>query len=148
MRIALLAVAVCFSSSLWAQSGDTPVQVAQKLFEAMKAHDASSASALFLPGAILASSDVSGKASVTPIEKFVEHIGTNKSDWLERISTPKVLERSSISVVWAEYEFYLNGKFHHCGIDSFSLLKTDGKWEIAAITDTRDNSGCKQNPTH
>jgi hypothetical protein len=108
----------------------------------MKTHDAAAAAALFLPGATASSVDQSGKASVIPFEKFVEHIGTSKSDWLERISNPKVLQRGPISVVWAEYDFYLNGKLSHCGIDSFSLLKTQSGWKIAAISDTRETAGC------
>lgn len=111
----------------------------------MKAHDAAAASALFLPGATLGSVNA-GQSSVVPFEKFVEHIGTGKGEWLERIWNPKVLEHGSLAVVWAEYDFHLNGKFSHCGIDSFTLLKTDKGWKIAAISDTRETTGCAPSP--
>ncbi len=146
MRIAWLFLALCCPSFLSAAGEDTPTAIAQKLFDAMKAHDSTAASALFLPGATLSSVDDSGKASVIPFEKFAEHIGASKSAWLERISNPKVLQQGPISVVWAEYDFYLNGKLSHCGIDSFSLLKTQGGWKIAAISDTRKTSNCKPSP--
>ena len=131
-------------SSLWATDNETPIGVAQKLFDAMKAHDAGAATALFVPGASLASIDSEGKASVIPFEKFVEHIGTSKSDWLEHMSNPKVLAHGSIAVVWGEYDFFLNGALHHCGIDSFSLLRTAAGWKIASVSDTRETSGCRQ----
>jgi hypothetical protein len=122
---------------------ETPLQTAQKLFDAMKAHDSGAAAALFLPGATLASVDAAGQASVTPAEQFVKHIGTGKGDWVERMRNPKMLEQGPIAVVWGEYDFHLNGKFTHCGIDSFSMLKTIAGWKIASVTDTRQTTGCQ-----
>ena len=147
MRIARvsLAVALCSPLLLRGTAGDEPLAAAQKLFDAMKAHDAAAA-ALFLPGATLASVDAKGKPSVMAAEKFAEHIGTGKGVWLERIWNPKVLEHGSIATVWAEYDFHLNGKFSHCGIDSFSLVRTDAGWKIAAVSDTRETSGCTPSP--
>jgi hypothetical protein len=129
-----------------AAADDSPLNVAQKLFDAMQAHDSSAAARLFVPGAQLASVDASGRVSITPSEKFTEAIGTGKGLWLERIWKPTVLERESIAVVWAEYDFHLNGTFHHCGIDSFQMLKTPDGWKIAEISDTRSTSGCKPSP--
>jgi hypothetical protein len=129
-----------------AADDDSPTATAQKLFDAMKAHDGAAATALFVPGATLASVDAGGKASVIPFEKFVEHIAASKSRWLERIWNPKVLEHESIAVVWAEYDFHLNGKFSHCGIDSFSMLKTGTGWRIVGISDTRQTSDCASSP--
>ena len=136
----------CFALLSPAASDDTPAAIAQKLFDAMKTHDAAAATALFLPGATLASVNAEGKASVTPFEKFVEHIGASKSSWLERTWNPRVLEQGSIATVWAEYDFHLNGKFSHCGIDAFTLLKTESGWKIASISDTRQTSGCTPSP--
>ncbi len=139
-----LFVTLCCASFLRATDNETPLGIAQKLFDAMKAHDAAAATTLFVPGASLASIDGDGKASVIPFEKFAEHIGTSKSEWLERMSDPKVLEHGSIAVVWGEYNFYLNGTLNHCGIDSFSMLKTASGWKIAGVSDTRETSGCTQ----
>jgi hypothetical protein len=144
-RVVGLVSALCLFS-LIARAEDTPLAAAQKLFDAMSAHDGAAARALFVPGATLASVDAAGRASVLPFEKFAEHIGSAKQSWLERIWNPMVLEHENIAVVWAEYDFHLGGKFSHCGLDSFSLLKTEGGWKIAYISDTRQKSGCKASP--
>lgn len=112
----------------------------------MKSHDSAAAASLFVPGATLASVGKDGKASVIPFEKFVEHIGSGKGSWLERIWNPQVLESGSIAIVWADYDFHLNGQFSHCGVDSFSMLKTESGWKIAAISDTRNSSNCAPSP--
>jgi hypothetical protein len=142
VRFVLVFCHLCISAA----AADTPLLLAQKLFDAMKSHDADAAARLFVPGANLSSVDAAGKASITPFEKFVEAIRTSKNNWLERIWKPTVLENDTVAVVWAEYDFHLNGSLHHCGMDSFQMLKTADGWKIAAISDTRQTSGCKPSP--
>src|SRR5438270_367288 len=97
---------------------------------------------LCIPEASLFSVRPDGTAVAIPYEKWLEYLSVSKDSWLERIWNPRVLEHESIAVVWAEYDFHLNGKFSHCGIDSFNLLKTAAGWKIAAIADTHEVSGC------
>lgn len=47
---------------------------------------------------------------------------------------------------WTPYEFWLNGEFHHCGVNSFQLFKDEGLWKIIYLIDTRRKKGC-QNKT-
>ncbi len=54
--------------------------------------------------------------------------------------------RGKIANVWAEYDFHSNGKFAHCGIDTFLLLKTDEGWKIFSLTYTMETHGCKDSP--
>ncbi len=43
---------------------------------------------------------------------------------------------------WTPYEFWLQGDFHHCGVNSFQLLKDDRSWKIIYLIDTRREAGC------
>jgi hypothetical protein len=42
-----------------------------------------------------------------------------------------VLIRGPIAVVWGEYEFWTDGQFSHCGVDSVDFVKIDGTWKVA-----------------
>lgn len=44
--------------------------------------------------------------------------------------------------VWMPYEFWLNGEFSHCGVNSFQLFNDNGRWKIIYIIDTRRKTGC------
>ncbi len=146
-RFLALVLATCFFSFAWAASDDqSPAATVQRLFDAMSAHDANAARALFVPDAMLFSVRPDGTAVATPHDKWLGHLSASKDAWLERIWNPKLLEHGSIAVVWAEYDFHLNGKFSHCGIDSFNLLKTAAGWKIAAVSDTHEVSGCSPSP--
>ncbi|HEX4167725.1 MAG TPA: hypothetical protein VHZ55_19855 [Bryobacteraceae bacterium] len=125
----------------FAQAQD-PLVVAKQLFTDMASHNAAHARTLFLPEAMLFSSKPDGTADALASGKWLDLLASGKGKWDERIWDPKVLRHGSIAVVWAPYNFHLNGKFSHCGIDSFSLLLTNGEWKIASISDTREKAGC------
>ena len=118
---------------------------AQKLFDGMAARDAAMIRSVLLPDARLYSVRDSGAASPGIAgTDFATQIAANKSDLLERFTArPEVLIHGRIALVWGEYEFRRDGKFGHCGVDSFSLLKTDEGWKIATIVYSMEVTGCK-----
>jgi hypothetical protein len=54
--------------------------------------------------------------------------------------------RGPIAVVWGEYEFWIDGKFSHCGVDSADLVKVDGDWKIANWMWTVERNDCPADP--
>ncbi len=49
-----------------------------------------------------------------------------------------------IAMAWVPYEFRVNGKFTHCGIDIFTLTKTNDGWKIINASYTRNLKGCSE----
>lgn len=64
----------------------------------------------------------------------------------ERIWHPTIMVDEQVAVVWAHYDFYIEGEFSHCGIDIFNLLNDDGQWKIANATWTVVRDGCEPSP--
>ena len=132
---------------LFAQTSDEKdaVEAVQKTFNGMAAHDAAMIRSTMLPDARLYSvkdQDVPGPSTL--VEDFASRIASIKVDNAERFTQqPSVSIRGRIAVVWGEYEFWRDGKFDHCGIDSVNLLKTAEGWKIAAIVFTTETTGCK-----
>jgi len=63
--------------------------------------------------------------------------------FLERwTGEPKVMVRGPIAAVWGEYEFWIDGAFSHCGIDSVALAKVHGEWKIANWLWTVEKEHC------
>ncbi len=59
---------------------------------------------------------------------------------------PTVLVRGPIAVVWGEYEFRIDGKFAHCGIDAIDMVKIEGEWKIANWMWTVEKDNCPSAP--
>jgi hypothetical protein len=55
----------------------------------------------------------------------------------ERIISCKIQIDGAMAHVWTPYEFYINGKLSHKGVNSFQLFKEKDKWKIIYIVDTR-----------
>lgn len=62
----------------------------------------------------------------------------------ERYWSPTVLVRGAIAVVWAPYEFWVDGKTSHCGIDVFDFIKIDGEWRVSNSMWTVEPEACDE----
>ena len=76
-------------------------------------------------------------------EAFVADLADDGHEYVERwTSDPTVLIRGPIAVVWGAYEFWIDGEFSHCGVDSADLVKIDGAWKIANFMWTVEKDQC------
>ena len=39
-----------------------------------------------------------------------------------------------VATVWYPYDLYVDGQWSHCGVDVFTLIRTDGQWRIATMS--------------
>ncbi|MDN3724056.1 nuclear transport factor 2 family protein [Aequorivita sp. SDUM287046] len=62
--------------------------------------------------------------------------------WEERLKDYVVQSDGNIAHVWTPYEFYMEGKFSHCGANSITLVYTDDSWKIFNIIDSRRIGSC------
>ncbi len=62
----------------------------------------------------------------------------------ERLLDYRIQTDGDMAHAWTPYEFYLQGAFHHCGVNSFQLVRGDGSWKIIYIVDTRRVGTCLQ----
>ena len=61
----------------------------------------------------------------------------------ERIVDYSIQIDGPMANAWTTYEFWLNEEFHHCGVNSFQLLKDNDAWKIIYLIDTRRVEDCK-----
>jgi len=76
-----------------------------------------------------------GQVKRMTLGEFVDHVKPGKGSIEERIHDPLVRIDGDLAMVWAPYEFLVDGKVHHCGSDLIHLVHTQGKWVIAGIAD-------------
>jgi len=76
---------------------------------------------------------------------FIKAIGSGRpviEKWEERISSYSIQVDGNMANAWTEYEFWLDGKFSHCGVNSFQLFHDNGTWKIIYLIDTRRRLSC------
>jgi hypothetical protein len=62
----------------------------------------------------------------------------------ERYWSPTVLIRGAMALVWAPYEFRIDGETAHCGIDVFSFAKIGGVWKVSNSMWTVEPNACAE----
>lgn len=115
----------------------------QQTFDGMATNDAAKILASMTADARLYGVRANGVPYAMPAEQWASRLASLKSRFVERFTkAPTVSIHGTVANVWGEYEFFRDGKFGHCGVDSFNLLKTAEGWRVAAILDTEESTGC------
>ncbi|HEX8314931.1 MAG TPA: nuclear transport factor 2 family protein [Flavisolibacter sp.] len=146
MKKLVLLIAIYFSiTNASAQSAQDSVKaVITKMFAAMKNSDAASLKECFSDSAILQTMTRAGKIRNESITNFLSQIGSLPKDSAdERISFETVKVDDGLAIAWTPYQFYYAGKFSHCGVNSFQLVRLNGSWKIQYLIDTRRRTGCQ-----
>jgi hypothetical protein len=142
--IPVLPVFFCFCLSLPATTNlDARTQEEQAvlapvraLFDGMAKRDAEAVKKPLLAGGTMVLMR-DGKPVRMTFEEFADRVATTGTTRIEeRIHDPLVRIDHDLAVVWAPFEFLVDGKVDHCGTDLFNLVRTDGKWQIASVADT------------
>jgi putative lumazine-binding protein len=106
------------------------------MFDGMAKRDATALKKPLLPGGTMVLMR-DGKPNQMTFDAFAELVGRpGKAQIEERIHDPLVRIDNDLAVVWAPFDFLVDGKVDHCGTDLFNLVRTDGRWLIASIADT------------
>ena len=122
------------------------VAVVKKLFDAMAAKDGAAAASVLLPdGRFFVPREGEEPRTFTGKE-FADRVPMQKGTVLERFWDPEMRVRGSIATIWTPYDFWFDGKFSHCGIDAFDLIKTADGWKISGGMYTVERSGCTLSP--
>ena len=120
-----------------------------RLFEGMKNADTTVLKSAFTDDPILHTVATNKKKKVyVRVEKFNDFVkitGQQKEGEAdERVQFETIRIDGPLAMVWAPYEFYYKGKFRHCGVNSFQLVRLEDGWKINYLIDTRRKSCDKQ----
>jgi hypothetical protein len=106
------------------------------MFDGMAKRDAAAIKEPLLPGGTMVLMR-DGKPTQMTFDAFAERVGRPGTTQIEeRIHSPLIRIDNDLAVVWAPFDFLIDGKVDHCGTDLFNLVRKDGKWLIASIADT------------
>ncbi len=109
------------------------------LFDGMARRDAAAIKVPLLPGGSLVLMR-EGKPARLTFDEFAERLSKpGAAHREERIHDPLIEIDHDLAMVWAPFDFLVDGKVDHCGRDLFNLVRVDGKWLIASIADTGGN---------
>lgn len=125
------------------------LETVSKIFEGINTHNGDLIRSVMAPSAILYSTSIQdgvSRANPTTAEQFAEGVSDPEQGFIERMFETEVTIREGIATVWAQYDFHVNKEFSHCGVDTFSLVRSAEGWKIASLIYTVETEGCPERP--
>lgn len=78
------------------------------------------------------------EVTIVPVAKHLEGWRKSPPGLDERMIYSAVLVDGDMAQVWGPYRFTAGGKTTHCGINSLSLVRREGRWRIANTSFTME----------
>lgn len=128
-------------------SRDSVIAVIRHLFDAMRDADVTRLKACFTENAVLqtvihTTADTI-KVRTDGVDAFATIISKEaRGSADEKVHLDAIHIDGALASVWAPYSFYYKGKFSHCGVNSFQLVRKGSGWKIQYLIDTRRKEGC------
>ena len=141
-----LVIAILFTSGLQAQNEKYEQEVIEEIatfFKGLNAKDTTLIKTTLAKEVSLRSVLIKNeeKMLVTDsISSFLRQIGMLPKDLMiqEKVTNTQVHIRFPMASVFTDYEFFINDKKSHSGINFFTLVYIDDAWKIVNIIDTRE----------
>ena len=149
-KILLATLLIAFAAPAFCQNDNDGIKkTISTMFDAMRKGDSTLLRSAFADGLVFQGINTKKDGStVLENEKpdgFLRAVGTpHKEVWDERITWGDIKVDGPLASVWTPYKFYLGGKFSHCGINFFQLMKAKDGWKIIYIVDTRRKDNCPE----
>jgi hypothetical protein len=125
------------------------IQVIDNFFAAMTARDVEKMRSLMTPDGILYGyrETPEGLQIARPTHNaYLESLGSGAGTLVERYWDPEIMLYGRLATVWTPYDFHVDGNFSHCGVNNFSMLRTDTGWVITGVVFSMEGDNCEVSP--
>jgi hypothetical protein len=149
MKKLLTLLMLIVATQSFAQTDEEQIKASiNQVFDGMRKNDSSLVHAALHPSCTLKSigKDKTGEVRLQEdaILSWLKQIGTKREGVIleERLTSYDIKVDGEMAMAWTPYEFYVNEKFNHCGVNVFMMMKTDKGWKMIGIVDTRRKENC------
>ncbi|WP_224483007.1 nuclear transport factor 2 family protein [Robertkochia aurantiaca] len=149
----ILSLIVCFGGFYLSQAQGSEkeqlIKVVDDFFIAFHKQDTSAIKEYVQPDMLLQTTGENEEGEVqlrsSSLSEFLTRLAAipEVNAYEEKLLDYKVLIDGPMAQVWTPYEFWFDGQFSHCGVNSFQMVKLNGKWKIIYLIDTRRKEGCE-----
>lgn len=141
MKIIFFLLILIFSISVNAQNQEVQKTI-ETFFEAFHAKDTVKMRSVCSDKIILQSIQENangGKLSDEVASEFYKSIASipTNFNFQEKILSYSIQVDGTMAHAWTPYEFYINDRLSHKGVNSFTLFKENDVWKIIYCIDTR-----------
>ncbi len=129
--------------TLPAHAETSPLETVKALFDAMRAGDGAAVMRLVSKDAPLARVQADGTVRPSTFEAWAAWVDQQApGDADEQIFDVEVRQFGDLASVWAPFVLTYKGELAGCGVNQFTLARSDAKWTIIHGIDTQHDGDC------
>ena len=128
---------------------DSVIRVIEDFFAAMTARDVDRMRSLMSEDGMIYGYRESADGLKVLRQTHAEILGslaTGSGKLVERFWEPRLMLHGRLATVWTPYDFHVDGQFSHCGVNNFSMLRTDTGWIITGVVFSIEVDRCTDSP--
>ncbi|NJO14001.1 MAG: nuclear transport factor 2 family protein [Rhizobiales bacterium] len=147
MKALLPALALCATAAPLAANSPTPEALAVRdgvndFFTSLASDDKTALARQMVPEGMIFIHDRrtpdAPRLTMVPVAKHLENWLKSPADLAEVMHIEHVLVDGDMAQVWGTYYFTVAGELSHCGINSLSMVRREGRWLVANTSFTMD----------
>jgi hypothetical protein len=154
MMRSFVTVLIMAASARYAQAqasdaeGKAAVAVADSVLAALTSGDSTTLARLTLDSAVVGGVSVRDGVERVSLRTWGLYIHrTGAPTFTERGFDQTVRVQDHVAQVWVPYDLYVGERWSHCGVDVFTLMKSEGRWRVAALIYTIEQPpACRKHP--
>ena len=129
--------------------GRVAIAVADSVLAALSSGDGQTLARLTLDSSVVGGAGVRNGVERSSLRRWAQFINrTGPSDFTERGFDATVRVQDRVAQVWMPYDLYVGDTWSHCGVDAFTLMKTEGRWRVASLVYTIEQPpACRKHPS-
>jgi hypothetical protein len=122
----------------------------QRYIDALKTRDTAYIRTASLPQATLIAIAVPAlpnqAATVRTVGDVIAGLAHETRRFDGRVWSPRISIEHGIAIFIAPYDAWYDGRFSHCGIDHYILVRSGNLWLVSQLVFTRQREGCAPAP--
>lgn len=124
------------------------IAVADSVLVALSSGDNATLKRLTLDSAIVGGAGVRNGVERLSLGSWAPYTSrTGPSEFTERGFGATARVQDHVAQVWVPYDLYIGKTWSHCGVDAFTLLKSEGRWRVASLIYTIEQPPrCQKHP--
>ena len=123
------------------------IAVADTVLAALTSGDSATLARLTLDSAVVGGVGLRNGVERVSLRTWGLYINRTGSNFTERGFDGTARVQGGVALVWVPYDLYLGDQWSHCGVDVFTLMKSDGRWRVAALVYTVEQPpACRKHP--
>lgn len=119
------------------------IAVADSVLAALSSGDSTTLARLTLDSAVVGGAGRRG----TSLRTWGLYINRKQANFTERGFDATAMVQDRVAQVWMPYDLFVGKNWSHCGVDAFTLAKSQERWRVAALVYTIEQPpACRQHP--